>query len=122
MVLGEGSQAKVRGRFARRCAAVEPCSLGLAYHLEAGVHFAGAAAAKFVGLGFETSWHRLSTIACSRCWCQVYRGKLGHEPAAIKMLRCNQLSSNERERFLLEAAILKNCRWVGGWVGALPNW
>ena len=42
----------------------------------------------------------------------MYRGKLGHEPAAIKLLRTTQLSGSERERFLREAAILKSCRWV----------
>lgn len=48
----------------------------------------------------------------------MYRGKLGHEPAAIKLLRTTQLSGSERERFLREAAILKSCRWVGDQLGA----
>lgn len=57
----------------------------------------------------------LSTALCSPpfCWrLQVYRGKLGVEPAAIKVLKTSQLGDLDREQFLKEVAILKSCRWV----------
>lgn len=53
---------------------------------------------------------------------QVYRGKLGHEAAAIKVLGGTALCGSERERFLREAAILKNCRWACWKVGWGSGW
>ena len=54
-------------------------------------------------------------LACLPAWpacMQVYRGRLGLEPAAIKVLRGSQLGELDREAFLKEVSILKSCRWV----------
>ena len=45
---------------------------------------------------------------------QVYRGRLGLEPAAIKVLRGAQLGELDRQAFLKEVSILRSCRWAWG--------
>ncbi|PRW50927.1 serine threonine- kinase [Chlorella sorokiniana] len=72
----------------------------------------GSQAKAKVGAGWDgrCAWCSRPVVLGEGSQAKVYRGKLGHEPAAIKMLRGTRLSSSERERFLREAAILKNCR------------
>ena len=45
---------------------------------------------------------------------QVFRGKIGMEPAAIKMFKPHLLGDVDRESLLQEVAILKSCR-QGRW-------